>query len=270
MTDRVTVALDVDSLFAVDAILRTLAGRVRRYKISPQLINVVGLENPVRIIRNHGAEAFYDGSFLDTPDAVERLALQALESGVTAFSVQISGGREVMRVAKDAVTQYVSRSGSTVTSRPRIYGLTLLTSLGYDDLVDLGVFPDYEHPDAKVEARIRQERITRFVVRWARFAQNFGLDGVIASPREAAAIRTACEPSFRIVAPSIRPDGFDLDDQDRWATPTFAVRVGVDELIIGRPITNPPFYIGGPPNALRLVEIEIQQALGELAPFPIR
>jgi orotidine-5'-phosphate decarboxylase len=77
------------------------------------------------------------------------------------------------------------------------------------------------------------------VVALAQYAQQAGLDGVVASPREAAAIKAACGADFIVVTPGIRPQVTN-DDQRRTATPAEAVAAGSDYLVVGRPITEAP------------------------------
>ena len=73
-------------------------------------------------------------------------------------------------------------------------------------------------------------------MRFATLAKKAGMDGVVASPQEAAAIREACGPNFLIVTPGIRPAGADINDQSRIATPSAALRNGATHLVVGRPI----------------------------------
>ena len=63
------------------------------------------------------------------------------------------------------------------------------------------------------------------------------MDGVVASPKEAAAIREACGEGFLIVTPGVRPAGASLDDQSRVATPAGAFQNGSSHIVVGRPIT---------------------------------
>src|SRR5262249_39632899 len=75
------------------------------------------------------------------------------------------------------------------------------------------------------------------VVRLATLAQESGLDGVVCSAHEIAALRKACGDDFLLVVPGIRPRGSDVADQRRVMTPAEAARAGADILVIGRPIT---------------------------------
>jgi orotidine-5'-phosphate decarboxylase len=79
--------------------------------------------------------------------------------------------------------------------------------------------------------------IEEAVVRYAVLARDAGLNGVVASPLEVAAIKAACGSDFLTVTPGIRPRGADAGDQSRITTPREAVDGGTDYLVIGRPIT---------------------------------
>ena len=94
------------------------------------------------------------------------------------------------------------------------------------------------------------------VVRLARLAKASGLDGVVCSPREIAAVRAACGAGFLIVTPGVRPAGAGMADQKRAMTPAEAVRLGADILVVGRPITG----AADPAAAARAVAEEIRAA----------
>jgi len=80
------------------------------------------------------------------------------------------------------------------------------------------------------------QEIREQVIRFASLAKKAGMDGVVASPQEAAAIREACGSEFLIVTPGIRPAGADINDQSRIATPSAALRNGATHLVVGGPI----------------------------------
>jgi len=110
-----------------------------------------------------------------------------------------------------------ARAGSSL----QILGVTVLTSFGPEDLDDLGY----------------DGTIASLVERRARKAAEIGVDGIVASPLEAAAVRRAVGPQTIIVTPGVRSAGADAGDQKRVATPAQAVRDGADYLVIGRQVT---------------------------------
>ena len=104
--------------------------------------------------------------------------------------------------------------------KTRLLGVTVLTSMGPAELKESGVFAPPE----------------KEVVRRALLAARAGLDGVVASPREARSVREAVGPAFAIVTPGVRPIGATQGDQARTETPGNALRQGADYLVVGRPI----------------------------------
>jgi len=85
-----------------------------------------------------------------------------------------------------------------------------------------------------------QRSLQDCVLERARLAAAAGLDGVVASPRETAVLRSAGLEDLLIVTPGIRPTGHSDDDQARVATPIGAIADGTDYLVVGRPITAAP------------------------------
>ncbi|MBE0467386.1 MAG: orotidine-5'-phosphate decarboxylase, partial [Candidatus Desulforudis sp.] len=141
-----------------------------------------------------------------------------------------------MRAAREAADAEADRLGIPV---PRILAVTVLTSLEQRNLSrELGI----------------GESLEEVVVNWAGLAKAAGLDGVVASPLEIAAIRKAYGSDFLIVTPGIRPEGAAVQDQKRVLTPAQALRRGADYLVIGRPITGAP----DPVQAARAIATELQ------------
>jgi orotidine-5'-phosphate decarboxylase len=163
----------------------------------------------------------------------------ASRTGARMLTVHASGGVRMMRAARDAA----DRAAGEGAHRPLIVGVTVLTSLSAEELHDevgCALAPPAQ------------------VVALARRAQEAGLDGVVASPNEAQAIRAACGPDFLIVTPGIRLAGSAADDQRRVATPRMAIDAGANFLVVGRPITQAP----DPAAAYAAVLADVQAARG--------
>jgi orotidine-5'-phosphate decarboxylase len=216
MRERLIVALDLDDLEQATELVRSLAHEVGMFKIGKQLFTHAGPQ-AVRLIQDLGGEIFLDLKFHDIPNTVAKAAIEATRLGVKMFNVHASGSLEMMRLTVKEVER-VSRQQKL--RRPIMLAVTVLTSLGQEDLQRLGV----EH------------KIADQVVRLALLTKEAGMDGVVASPHEVADIRAACGRRFVIVTPGIRPADSHRNDQQRVMTPAEAVRSGVDYIVVGRPI----------------------------------
>jgi len=155
------------------------------------------------------------------------------------FSIHASGGMEMMKKSACAVREVSQELG---IMKPLIIAITVLTSINQE------VFEN----EVGIEKPIEEQ-----VVNWARLAQEAGLDGVVASPKEIKAIRNACGPDFVIVTPGIRPLWATSNDQKRVMTPKQAVKEGATYLVVGRPITAHP----NPGEAARKIVEEMEEAL---------
>ncbi len=237
MRDRLIVALDLDDLEAATELVRSLAREVGMFKIGKQLFTHAGPQ-AVRLIQSLGGEIFLDLKFHDIPNTVAKAAIEATRLGVKMFNVHASGSLEMMRLTVKEVER-VSRQQKL--RRPIMLGVTVLTSLGQEDLQRLGV----EH------------KIADQVVRLALLTKEAGMDGVVASPHEVADIRQTCGQRFVIVTPGIRPADSQHNDQHRVMTPGHAVRAGVDYIVVGRPILEAQ----NPIMAARGIVAEMEDAL---------
>lgn len=216
--ERLIVALDFPSADAATHLAEKLRGHVGMFKIGSELFTA---EGPIlaRYLLATGERVFLDLKYHDIPNTVRAAAREAAQFGVTLLNVHASGGRKMMEAALEGVRAAESQRHGR--ARPLVLAVTVLTSLDGDDLKELGWTGTPEE----------------VVVRLARLAQEAGIDGVVASPAEIAALRRACGPRFLIVTPGIRPATAASHDQARIATPEHALRAGADYLVVGRPIT---------------------------------
>ncbi|HYE88523.1 MAG TPA: orotidine-5'-phosphate decarboxylase [Vicinamibacterales bacterium] len=217
----VLVALDVESAAKAVALADTLRGSVGGFKIGKQLFTAAG-PSVVGELTGRGDRVFLDLKFHDIPNTVAGAVQSAVATGAWMVNVHASGGSAMMRAAAEAARATAEKLS---LPRPLVIGVTVLTSMDEAALREIGV------------GRSMLDQ----VVQLAKLAQSSGLDGVVASPQEVAAIRAACGADFQIVTPGIRPaEEQGKDDQARTLTPAEAVAAGSTYLVIGRPITGAP------------------------------
>jgi len=215
--DRLIVALDVPTREAALDLVRTLRPKVRFYKIGLELFTACG-PALVREVLGTGAKVFLDLKLHDIPNTAARAAVEATRLGVGLFTIHLAGGAMMARRVADEVETHCQLYS---VPRPRILGVTVLTSLSQEDLGPLGITRPLEEQ----------------VVALAEIARQAGLDGVVASPREVHRVRAAVGDALLIVTPGIRPAGAEANDQARTMTPHEAVAAGADHIVVGRPIT---------------------------------
>ncbi len=229
MNNPIFVALDTtDPDYA-----RELAERVRPHvgglKLGLEFFNAHGPDG-VRPFVEMGLPVFLDLKYHDIPNTVAGAVRAASGLGVSILNVHAQGGAAMMRAGLDAA--------KSVSPAIRVIAVTMLTSLGDEDLPGLGLMPP----------------VGDQVLRLAALARQCGLDGVVCSAHEIVRLRKEMGPDFLLVVPGIRPDGSSLGDQRRVMGPAEARASGANVLVIGRPITGAP----DPEQAAR----DIAQSLG--------
>jgi orotidine-5'-phosphate decarboxylase len=218
----ILIPLDVAAAAEAFAMADKLRGAVGGFKIGKQLFTAAGPEI-VRALVDRGDLVFLDLKFHDIPNTVAGAVASASALGVWMVNVHASGGAAMMTAGREAAEKTSAKLGRP---RPLVIAVTVLTSLDAATLASVGV--DRSPLDQAVHL--------------ARLAQSAGLDGVVASPLETAAIRAACGRDFLIVTPGIRGGSAASgpDDQQRTMSPADAIAAGSSYLVIGRPITGAP------------------------------
>lgn len=199
-----------------------------KLKIGKELFTLAG-PTLVRQLIDKGFDVFLDLKFHDIPNTVARACKVAADMGVWMLNVHALGGRNMLLAAREAL--------EATENRPLLIAVTILTSMGKQDLEEIGLRGDPEDN----------------VLRLAGLTQEAGLDGVVCSSREVNSLRQAQGKAFTLVTPGIRPAGSDAGDQKRIMTPMDAIQAGSDYLVIGRPVTQ----ASDPVQTLRTINSEI-------------
>jgi orotidine-5'-phosphate decarboxylase len=226
--DRLIVALDVPTAGDAEAMIQRLGASVTFYKIGLQLIFAGGIELAKRLSQE-GKQVFLDVKLLDIDNTVAGAVDTIARLGVTFLTVHA--------YPKAMRTAVLARGSASL----KLLGVTVLTSMDEADLAAAGYAGSVS---ALVAARAADARAA-------------GMDGIVASPAEATAIRAIVGPDMAIVTPGIRPAGSAAGDQKRIATPASAIGAGADYLVVGRPVTGAP----DPKRAADDIVAEIETAL---------
>ena len=234
MDKRLIVALDFDDMEKVRQLTEVLGDTVSYYKVGMQLYYSVGAE-AVKYLRSQGKDVFLDLKLHDIPNTVVKSACVQTRLGVSMINVHASGGRNMLAEAAQKVRK---TAAELKIPRPKLIAVTILTSMDNEEWA-------YLRYGISIEEQ---------VINLAKLSKDCGLDGVVASPQEAKAIRTACGDDFLIVTPGIRPLGSSLNDQSRISTPETALAAGATHLVVGRPITEAADPKAAALNILREME----------------
>ena len=232
MTTPIIVALDYPQASAALALARRLSPELCRLKVGKELFTGSG-PAVVEKLQSLGFEVFLDLKFHDIPTTVAGAVRAAAALGVWMVNVHVSGGRRMMAAAVEAL--------SVCSHRPLLIGVTVLTSMSDEDLLELGY-------NASAQQLVQSLAV---------LAADCGLDGVVCSALESAVLRQTHGRKFCLVTPGIRLSGDEAADQRRVVTPAAALALGSDYLVIGRSIT----AAADPLAALQRVHQELRLTL---------
>jgi orotidine-5'-phosphate decarboxylase len=208
---RLAVALDYPDAEAALRFVDSLGNTCQWFKVGMELYYAAG--NPfVHLLRNRGFDVFLDLKLHDIPNTVAGAVRSVTQSGASLLTVHASGGAAMMTAAAEA---------AQAPGSPRLLAVTVLTSMDANELTGIGITASPADQ----------------VLRLARLAKQSGIDGMVCSAEEVAAVRAVTGPETFLVIPGIRPTGSAIGDQKRIATPAQAIADGASMLVVGRPIT---------------------------------
>lgn len=228
--DKIVFPLDVQDRESALKYTTMLKGYVGVFKIGLELFCKEGPDiiNVVRGVSG-GAKIFLDLKLHDIPETVKKAVRSINHYGVDYLTVHAEG----VEMVRGAVMEAPDTC---------ILGVTVLTSLGMEDLKDSGV---------------ETGNVADIVLKRAAILKKAGAGGLVCSPLEVGLIREKFGEDLTIVTPGIRPKSSEKGDQKRVMTPGEAIKMGSDLLVIGRPIRNAE----NPQKAARAIIAEIEQAL---------
>lgn len=209
--NRLIVALDLDSEKEIEKVVETLSPKEVKFKIGSIAFTKFGPQL-VRKFTNKNIDIFVDLKLYDIPNTMKETAKVIAEMGCWAFTVHIKSGIDALTSVREEVETIAA---ANKTRKPLILGVTELTS-----------------------SKASEEDVLK-LVSLAAFAK---LSGVIASPREAAAIKEKFT-DLKVVTPGIRSPLDEKGDQQRVTTAKTAFNSGADYIVVGRPIISKKDYI---------------------------
>lgn len=217
---ELVVAADVNEAKKLEALLWALKGKPVWVKLGLEALSAFGY-GAIERAAGMGFKVFADVKYHDIPNTVGAASRVLARTGASMFNIHCAGGAAMCEAARNESADEAAKLGRP---RPILLGVTVLTSLSAEDLVSVGYALG---PLETAQAM-------------AATGKSGGLDGVVCSVHEAAAIKAQLGAAFLTLTPGIRPSGGDVQDQKRVATPAGAVQAGADFLVVGRPITGAP------------------------------
>ena len=235
--ERIILALDVNSLEETEKLVTELKDYVGYFKVGLQLFTACGFDS-VKLIKDLGGKVFFDGKFHDIPNTVAKASANLIKNGVDFFDVHIKGGSKMLKTTAKLTKETAKRFD---LNEPAIFGVTLLSSFGQRTLTE----------ELSVNTNIEE-----YVEHLTQVAIDAGLDGIIAGAEETLKLKEKFGDDLLVMCPAIRPTWSIVNDQIRVVTPSYAVKQGVDFMIVGRPVTD----ANNPKDAIYLILDEIDEA----------
>lgn len=219
--ERLIVALDFANKEEAMSLVTSLEGIVSFYKVGLELFMADG-HRVVQELVDRKKHVFLDMKMDDVEETISRAVAQVAQLNVDFLTIHGNGA-----TARAAV-----KGRGPSNKRPKIFSVTLLTSLNEQDLRDFGLLgkadSKFKTLDEYVEWRAEQALIG-------------GCDGVITSGQNVGQLHRkfgSRTPKPIFICPGIRPAGLAKEDHKRPSTPYDAILNGADYLVVGRPIRN--------------------------------
>ncbi len=229
MKDKIIIALDFDNLDVAKKLVDDLNDAIF-FKVG--LLPFLKFGNEIiSYLKSKDKKLFLDLKFKDIPNTIYWAVKSSLKYSPDFLTIHLTGGAEMIKKSVEA-----SKTKNNLT----ILGVTILTSLSRNDLIDIGV-------ELSVEDT---------VLKLCELGLKNGLKSFVCSPLEIESIRKRFGKDITLVTPGIRPDWSEKGDQKRVFTPKMAIQKGADFLVIGRPITQNR----NPSKAFKLILQEIEKS----------
>jgi len=226
------VALDLPTAETALALADRLEDQCQWFKVGLELFVSAGPAIVEKLV-SRGHSVFLDLKLHDIPNTVAAAVRATASLGVSMLTIHAAGGPAMLVAAREAA--------SAMASPPELLAVTVLTSMDQTQLSAIGA------------SRTPQEQVALL----AKLGLDAGIRGFVCSPQEVGVLRALAGADGVLVTPGIRPAGADKGDQQRIATPTYALEQGTSYLVVGRPITQ----AADPVLAAEAILMEIAEAL---------
>ena len=205
------IALDVNSLEEIKSLISIIDKDLFRLKVGKQLFTSQG-PSAIDELRSLGFDIFLDLKLHDIPNTVSKSLANICNMGVWMSNIHLLGGREMVEEASSTVKK--------INSEMILVGVTILTSLNENNLIELG----FKSSSEEISLNLAQ------------LGKENGIDGVVCSIEDTSAIKASLGSNFLSVTPGVRMLQ-ENDDQKRSGSIYDAIKFGSDYVVVGREIT---------------------------------